>query len=72
MKRPASRCPTCGRAAMRRVIRDVTTRRAARSIVVNAVEIEECAHCGERLYDLAALRRLQDARRRRPRRRSAA
>jgi len=72
MKTANSRCPTCGRTAMHRVVRDVTTRRTGKAIVVKDVEVEECAHCGERLYDLTALRRLGDAQRRRSGRRPAA
>lgn len=72
MKTPTSRCPTCGRAAMRHVTRDVATHRAGRVVLVKGVEVEECGHCGERLYDLVALRRLAEARRSHPRRRPAA
>ena len=72
MTKLGTRCPTCGRSAVHAAVRDVTTRRSGRPIVVKAVAIEECAHCGERLFDLAALRKLEEARRNRSRRRPAA
>jgi YgiT-type zinc finger domain-containing protein len=64
MKRSQSRirCPTCGRPAMQRVSRTITTRLKRRTIRVPNVEVDECAHCGERLYDLAALAVLRQAR----------
>ena len=72
MRETAIRCPTCGAPRMRRVMRDVTTRTHDRPIVVPQVAIEECPRCGERLYDLASLRRLAEARRSgRPRRPAA-
>ncbi|MBI5478298.1 MAG: YgiT-type zinc finger protein [Deltaproteobacteria bacterium] len=69
-KAPTVSCPTCGRSGMQRVSRNVTTRVGAAQLVVRDVEVEECPHCGERLYDLAALRRIRAARR--PPRRSHA
>jgi YgiT-type zinc finger domain-containing protein len=62
---PAIRCPTCGRPGLRRVKRDLATKVGTRSLTVHDVEVEECPHCGERLYDLAALRRIRAARHRR-------
>jgi YgiT-type zinc finger domain-containing protein len=71
MKKTATiRCPTCGRPGVRRVTRDVATRIGATELVVRGVEVDECPSCGERLYDLAALRRIRAARR--PPRRSRA
>jgi YgiT-type zinc finger domain-containing protein len=64
------RCPTCGQRALHRVLREVTTRAGRRTIKVGGVEVEECAQCGERLYDLAALRQIAAARK--GRRRSTA
>jgi YgiT-type zinc finger domain-containing protein len=59
----ASRCPTCGARAMRPTERDVEVRVGKRVVVVRGVSIEECSACGERLYDLAALHRIGDAKR---------
>jgi len=67
----AIQCPTCGARAMRRVERDVTVRAGKRTIVVHAIAIEECSKCGERMYDLAAFRRIEDAKRNTRRRRAA-
>jgi YgiT-type zinc finger domain-containing protein len=55
-------CPTCGRNRMERVSREITTRVGRRAITVSDVEVDECPKCGERLYDLAALRRIRQAR----------
>jgi YgiT-type zinc finger domain-containing protein len=57
---------------MRRVVRDIATRRDRRAVVVKGVVVEECRRCGERLYDLAALRALREARRSVKRRPTAA
>jgi YgiT-type zinc finger domain-containing protein len=68
MKRGLARCPTCGRRAVAPAVRAVSTHVGRREILVPGVAIEECSSCGERLYDLAALRTLATARaqRRRP------
>jgi YgiT-type zinc finger domain-containing protein len=66
MSRTSIRCPTCGAAGMARVVRDVKTLRGRRPVIVKGVEVEECRRCGERLYDLTALRKLAAARSRRP------
>jgi YgiT-type zinc finger domain-containing protein len=57
---------------MRRVVRDVSTRAGRRAVVAKGVEVEECPRCGERLYDLAALRAVRESRRAAKRRRPAA
>ena len=64
MTQPSSRvrCPSCGKLAMQRVSRSIRTKVGKRSISVPNVEIEECAHCGERLYDLRALSIIRRAR----------
>jgi YgiT-type zinc finger domain-containing protein len=56
-------CPTCGRGRMERVSREINTRVGRKTITVSDVEVEECPKCSERLYDLAALRRIRQARR---------
>lgn len=56
---------------MSRVARDVTARAGKRTVIVRAVEVEECVKCGERLFDLAALRRIADEKRNARRRRAA-
>ena len=62
MSKRGIRCPSCGAPGMRRVKCAVTTQRGRRSTVVKDVEVDECARCGERLYDLVALRRLAEKR----------
>jgi YgiT-type zinc finger domain-containing protein len=64
MKQAVSRvrCPSCGKLAMKLVSRTIRTKVGRRSISVPDVEIEECANCGERLYDLGALRIIRRAR----------
>ena len=56
------RCPTCGKTGFRAVTRAVTARVGNRTITVRGIPVEECLHCGERLYDPAALRRIREAR----------
>lgn len=63
MKRTGLLCPTCHKATMVRVTRDVRSRHGRRVLLVTDVDVDECPRCGERLYDLAALRRIRDARR---------
>lgn len=55
-------CPTCGRGRMERVSREITTRMGRKTIIVSDVEVDECPKCSERLYDMAALRRIRQAR----------
>lgn len=65
------RCPTCAKKGLRSVMRNVKTRVGKRAITVRGVPVEECPHCGERLYDLAALARIREARAASRRRRAA-
>jgi YgiT-type zinc finger domain-containing protein len=64
MKQHASRlrCPTCGKLGMKRVLRTIQTSLGRRRISVPGIEVEECTNCGERLYDLNALRLIKRAR----------
>ena len=55
-------CPTCGRHAVAGVIRDISVKVGAKTVKVHGVSIEECEHCGERLYGLAALDRIRQER----------
>jgi len=55
-------CPSCGRFTVYRVSRDVHTKVGKEEIVIKRVSIEECSHCGERLYDMAAMRQIRTAR----------
>lgn len=63
MKKASTRghkCPTCGRYSMRRAIRKVAVRVGRSRLEVPRIPVEECGHCGERLYDLAALHALRE------------
>jgi YgiT-type zinc finger domain-containing protein len=64
-----ARCPTCGRHSIQPKVATVITHVGRREVQVPDVALEECTACGERLYDLAAMRTLAAARahRRRPR-----
>ena len=55
-------CPTCGEARMERVMQTVQTKVGRRKITVPDVELDLCPRCGERLYDLVALRQIRAAR----------
>jgi YgiT-type zinc finger domain-containing protein len=57
-----NRCPSCGKLAMKLVSRTIDTKVGRRTISVPDIEVEECANCGERLYDLAALQAIRRAR----------
>ena len=61
-KRSAVRCPTCGRLTLRPAVRTVLTRRGSRKFPVPDVRGEDCSACGERRYDLSALRKIAAAR----------
>ena len=55
-------CPTCGEARMQRVSQNVQTKAGRRKVTVPDVELDLCPKCGERLYDLLALRKIRAAR----------
>ncbi len=61
-RRSAARCPTCSRLTLRPAVRTVLTRQGSRKITVPDVPVEECRACGERTYDLSALRKIAAAR----------
>ncbi|MBN1322103.1 MAG: YgiT-type zinc finger protein [Thermoleophilia bacterium] len=54
-----SRCPTCHRKGMRREVIDVRVDEGKR--VVRDVEVEICPSCGEQLYDVEAMRKIEAA-----------
>lgn len=65
------RCPKCGRLGMTRVVRSIEATAGRKRVVVPDVEVEECGFCGERLYDLSALRKIRAVRGPARRRRAA-
>jgi YgiT-type zinc finger domain-containing protein len=52
----------CGSTRIRRVRRDVKGNYKGKPYIAKSVEFEECPACGERLYDLEAMRKLESAR----------
>lgn len=57
-----TKCPMCASKRIRRVRRDVKGTFRGRPYVVRGVEFEECPDCGESLYDLDAMAKLESAR----------
>ena len=55
-------CPTCGEARMEQVMQTVQSKVGRRKVIVPDVEFDLCPRCGERLYDLVALRQIRAAR----------
>jgi YgiT-type zinc finger domain-containing protein len=52
-------CPICGSKRIRRVKRDIESRRGGRPFVAHGIEIEECPNCGERLFGPEALEQIE-------------
>ena len=48
-------CPTCGSDKIQLVVKDVIRKYKVQTYTVPAVELYECANCGERVYDRAAI-----------------
>jgi len=57
-----TRCPTCGSTKIRRVTRDVSRTFRGHPYIARKVAFEECPNCGERLFDHAAIQKMQAAR----------
>ena len=52
-------CPTCGSKRIQRVVRDVTRQYEGQPYVVPAVEFYDCPVCGEKVYDHAAMAKIE-------------
>ena len=52
-------CPTCGSDQIRRVERNVTRKYKEQTYLVPALEFYECPICGEKIYDSAAMRKIE-------------
>lgn len=52
-------CPTCGSKRIRRVKRDVQSKRAGQVFVARGIEIEECPDCGEQLFSPESLDQIE-------------
>jgi YgiT-type zinc finger domain-containing protein len=51
-------CPTCGSKRIRRVKRDIESRRGGRPFIARGIQVEECPVCGERLFGPEALEQI--------------
>lgn len=58
--RAITTCPTCGSKRMRRVCRDVTRDWHGKKYTVPRLSFEECPDCGEVLYDLEAMGKIEE------------
>ena len=54
-----TKCPTCGSKRIRRVRRDVNIDIGDLHFVTPDVEFENCPNCGEQIFDLAAMEKIQ-------------
>lgn len=52
-------CPTCGNNQIQHVVRDVTRRHKGQVYIVPAVAFYECPNCGEKVYDRAAIQKIE-------------
>ena len=52
-------CPTCGEKNLKKVRRTVSGTRQGKRYSVPGVEFYECPDCGEKIYDPAAMRRIE-------------
>ncbi|MBI1850283.1 MAG: type II toxin-antitoxin system MqsA family antitoxin [Planctomycetes bacterium] len=54
-----TRCPTCGSRRIKLVRRDFKREFRGRAYTVPKLAFHECAACGEKVFDPAAVRRIQ-------------
>ena len=52
-------CPNCGNKNLKKVRKAVTGTRQGKRYSSPAVEFYECPDCGERIYDAAAIRQIE-------------
>ncbi len=52
-------CPSCGGSRVRLVQRDWTGEYEGQTYTVPALDFHECPHCGEKIYDRDAMRRIE-------------
>lgn len=48
-------CPMCGSKRIRRVKRDIESRKGGAVFTARGIEVEECPDCGERLFSPESL-----------------
>jgi YgiT-type zinc finger domain-containing protein len=64
-----TKCPICASKRIRRVRQDIKGTFHGKLYIARGVEVEECPNCGERLFDLHAMAKLEAARQQPQRRR---
>ena len=52
-------CPTCASDKIQLVVKDVIRKYKGRAYTVPAVEFYECPNCGEKVYDKAAIQKIE-------------
>ena len=52
-------CPTCGSDAIEMVVKDVIRKYKSQTYTVPAVGFYECSNCGEKVYDKAAIQKIE-------------
>ena len=52
-------CPTCGSDKIELVVKDVTRKYKGQTYTVPAVEFYVCVNCGEKIYDRAAIQKIE-------------
>jgi YgiT-type zinc finger domain-containing protein len=52
-------CPTCGSDKIGLVVKDVTRKYKGQTYTVPAVEFYVCSNCGEKVYDRAAIQKIE-------------
>jgi YgiT-type zinc finger domain-containing protein len=54
-------CPTCGSGRIQRVKKDLSRKYQDELYLVPEVEYYECPDCGEKVFDAAAMRKIQES-----------
>ncbi|MDX9991124.1 MAG: YgiT-type zinc finger protein [Anaerolineales bacterium] len=52
-------CPICGSDKIQLVVKDVIRKYKDQTYTVPAVEFYECSNCGEKVYDRAAIQKIE-------------
>jgi YgiT-type zinc finger domain-containing protein len=52
-------CPTCGSDRIQHVVRNITRKYKGQEYIVPDVAFFDCPNCGEKLYDHAAMQKIE-------------
>ena len=52
-------CPTCGSDKIQWVVKDVVRKYKGQTYTVPALEFYECSNCAEKVYDRAAIQKIE-------------